>query len=1166
MPRHADNSYSIKGSMWLIGILGLLFFSACGRTEKVNTVDGLNSLSYAYHYRNLDSVSCMARRALLLSEKYPSGKGEAYNNIAFVNIARMEYEQARMYLDSVELSTDNQVELLIADVQNMRLCQRESKNKAFYDYKERAVRRMERIAEEEASLPERIKMRLLYAKTEYAIVCSTYYYYVGLSQQSKEMLNMVESGGELQKDTAQYLNYLYQLGSGGIIKEQSRRVTLQKEFEYLMKCYVLAKQCGMVYWQANSLQAISEHLLDRNNGKQLMADNRASVDFLNEDNMPDSLLAGYLAQKSLNMFTVYGDVFQTAGAYRTLSFCYWALDDYASSLICLENALTVNPAINKSPAQVASIRECMSLVYSAMDDKNNSDINRNIYLDIQDETRQDRQLEARAGQLENTVFQLNVIIGAILSLIVIALLVFIFLRKSGKGRANEEYINNLLLPLKEWEEMNKQKIANLNEKYEAITERLMLGRMQLEEYKRRSLDNKAKVFLVNNVVPYIDRIINEVKKLKKGDEDDAVRQERFEYMTELTDKINDFNDVLTYWIKLQQGKLSLHVESFNLNDIFSILAKSEMSFRLKGINFNVEHTDVIVKADKILTLFMLNTLADNARKFTPKGGFVCVNAINKPDCVEISVEDSGVGLSDKELSDIFAHKIYNGHGFGLMNCKGIIDKYRKVSKIFNVCGLFAESEKGRGSRFYFRLPYGITRCLLTLLCVCLGQVFVNAETNDVSPYLKKAGAYADSAYYCNVNGSYIQTIAFVDSSIVYLNKHYKSIYPAGKTLMTMYDKGVDVPAEISWFHGNLKTNYEIILDIRNECAVAALALHDWNLYSYNNNVYTSLFKERSADKGLEKYCQTMQETSTNKVIALILLVILLAVIVLAFYFLYYRHVLMFRTCVDGIYRANKILLSDISDEDKLFQINDIDISKYPDVLKSVIVKIKDVLERSVEFDKSKQLEVELTEDELHRVMYEKEKLYVCNSVIDNSLSTLKHETMYYPSRIKQLVDDDAGKNIDAIGEVVDYYKKLYSILCRQVGRQIDSMSFECKPVSLKPVVGKDVCILGDKVLVLYFFNTLRKQCKFDNNDVFIQSADKRYVILNIQSSETDISEQQCRDLFNPSTRNIPFIICRQILREMAEQTNLHNCGMTITAGAHGRISLNVTFAQALKVL
>lgn len=142
-----------------------------------------------------------------------------------------------------------------------------------------------------------------------------------------------------------------------------------------------------------------------------------------------------------------------------------------------------------------------------------------------------------------------------------------------------------------------------------------------------------------------------------------------------------------------------------------MLAKSEMSFKLKGINFKVEPSDVMVKADKVLTLFMLNTLADNARKFTPKGGQVCVNAVKTSDYVEISVKDTGAGLSDDELASIFNHKVYNGHGFGLLNCKGIIDKYKKVSNIFNVCGLFAESVKGKGSRFYFRLPYGVARCL-----------------------------------------------------------------------------------------------------------------------------------------------------------------------------------------------------------------------------------------------------------------------------------------------------------------------------------------------------------------------------------------------------------------------------------------------------------------------
>ena len=41
----------------------------------------------------------------------------------------MNYEKAYDFLDSVTYVTDNQVELLIADIQRMRLCQRESENK-----------------------------------------------------------------------------------------------------------------------------------------------------------------------------------------------------------------------------------------------------------------------------------------------------------------------------------------------------------------------------------------------------------------------------------------------------------------------------------------------------------------------------------------------------------------------------------------------------------------------------------------------------------------------------------------------------------------------------------------------------------------------------------------------------------------------------------------------------------------------------------------------------------------------------------------------------------------------------------------------------------------------------------------------------------------------------
>ena len=84
----------------------------------------------------------------------------------------------------------------------------------------------------------------------------------------------------------------------------------------------------------------------------------------------------------------------------------------------------------------------------------------------------------------------------------------------------------------------------------------------MEKSKRQSLDNKAKAFLIDNVLPYIDRIINEVNRLKAGKDPYPVREERFAYMSEIINKISEYNTVLTHWISLQQGQLSLHIESF----------------------------------------------------------------------------------------------------------------------------------------------------------------------------------------------------------------------------------------------------------------------------------------------------------------------------------------------------------------------------------------------------------------------------------------------------------------------------------------------------------------------------------------------------------------------------------------------------------------------------
>ena len=93
--------------------------------------DSLNSQAYAYHYRNLDSTAYYARQALQLSSDYPDGKAEALNHLAFVSMAKMDYDSVKTLIGNLGRITNNQVELLVADVQMMRLCQRKSYNKDF---------------------------------------------------------------------------------------------------------------------------------------------------------------------------------------------------------------------------------------------------------------------------------------------------------------------------------------------------------------------------------------------------------------------------------------------------------------------------------------------------------------------------------------------------------------------------------------------------------------------------------------------------------------------------------------------------------------------------------------------------------------------------------------------------------------------------------------------------------------------------------------------------------------------------------------------------------------------------------------------------------------------------------------------------------------------------
>ncbi len=1139
--------------MAIAALCGLLFFSACSH-QQPNHASKLNSLSYAFHYRHLDSTQVLARQAFHAAIKQPREKAAALNNLAFVAIMRMDYTQADSLLKAVYTTTDNSIECLIADIQMMRLCQRQSHNKEFYDYREQADRRLEQCISREKSLSSTDKMKLLYAQTEYAIVTSTYYYYVGLLEQSAAAIQQMNSLGELHQDTAQYLNYLYNIGSGGVILAQTKEEVSSKETDYLLRCLFLSKESGHIFFTANALQSIADHML--NSTRDINSPNFQLQVLLLNKVCPGSLprltataadsLPLRLCRKALEIFRSYGDTYQVAGAYRSLASCQMAMGNYKDALTSLDSALS-SPLIQQAPDLVASIYEQRSVAFAAIDDKRASDINRNKYLDIQEQTRQDRYLEARADQLDKESFWLNIYLVIVTAAILLLLFLLWFFHHLNQKSRSEFSLTRLLQPLEEWRKKTAVQHASIKEHIEEVEEEQAIARQRKEEGEETLLEGRAKLALVTSIIPLIDRMLNEVKRLNtiseqsrnSGQEEqqaDHWEQERRKYIAEIAQQIHATNDVLTQWIKVRQGQLTLHIESFPLQPLFDILEKSSMGFSAKGIRLHISPTDAVVKADRPLTLFMLNTLTDNARKFTRQGGQVDIQSVTTDEYVEISVCNGPVLQSEQQEKE-------KGFGFGLKNCRGIIEKYRKTSRLFRVCAFTEESPDVSSRRFSFRLPKGIVRLVLLLLMPCLPSVFIQGSLTTEQQWLRKAKMYADSAYFSNIEANYRQALLFADSARQCLNQHYLCLYPQGKALLKKDNGTETVPIEIEWLRQNVQTDYHIILDFRNESAVAALALHQWKIYEYNNKIYTQLFKELSADTTLPDYCRKMQESKTKKTAAIVILAVILLAILPAYYLIYFRHLRRYRFFLKQVNAINKVLEDeDNNSEEKLNQVRKLSTDSFPDELNTVVQSVCLALEEDIDIQQRHHVALEQKEEELHTTHQEVELLHVGNAVLDNCLSALKHETMYYPSRILAQTDAPAQDLL----QTVTYYRDIYTILTEQAMKAVEGHHFTMEHLTdcllLRDSHATDKTLIANRTLVDYLYRLLRQWTGKDIH-VTVSEKDHNYLLFTLRS---DAFIGLSPSVFTtPTIHQIPFFICRQIIREHSESTRLRSCGISI---------------------
>ncbi len=164
---------------------------------------------------------------------------------------------------------------------------------------------------------------------------------------------------------------------------------------------------------------------------------------------------------------------------------------------------------------------------------------------------------------------------------------------------------------------------------------------------------------------------------------------------------------LLEWSRSQTGAIDFTPEEFDLAEVLKeceVLLNGQAQNKKITIR-NENRNELPVKAHRHSIETVVRNLLSNAIKFTPTDGNIILNTREIENQFEISVIDTGVGMSQTVIQKLFQlgtkHSTLGtakekGTGLGLILCKEFVEK--------NGGTIGVESKEGEGSRFYFTVP------------------------------------------------------------------------------------------------------------------------------------------------------------------------------------------------------------------------------------------------------------------------------------------------------------------------------------------------------------------------------------------------------------------------------------------------------------------------------
>jgi two-component system phosphate regulon sensor histidine kinase PhoR len=177
-----------------------------------------------------------------------------------------------------------------------------------------------------------------------------------------------------------------------------------------------------------------------------------------------------------------------------------------------------------------------------------------------------------------------------------------------------------------------------------------------------------------------------------------------------TDRLTKIVEDLLMLSKIETKEFQLKMEVIPVqNLIVDIIdfVKEPAERKKISLSRNEIPSSLAVQADRNHLEQILINLLDNAIKYTPEGGRVIVSVVEKDSKdIQFSVEDNGIGIPKEDLSRIFERfyrvdkgrsKELGGTGLGLSIVKHLVQAHGGR--------VWVESQRGKGSTFYFTFPY-----------------------------------------------------------------------------------------------------------------------------------------------------------------------------------------------------------------------------------------------------------------------------------------------------------------------------------------------------------------------------------------------------------------------------------------------------------------------------